>query len=493
MTRYLPAALLLPVVLLCWGLGDFGLLNNVEGMYAEIGREMLQSSAWQDWVIPHLNGLPYIEKPPLLYWAIAASLHLFGVADWAVRLVPVAAGLLCLGAVYAYGRQVAGPRFGFLAAFLLGTSAGFVMMSKVAMTDALLSALLTSALLLARLALLRGQRRLLWLGMAALALAVLTKGLVALALYGLVWLGWLLSAGRAQWRDHLAFLAAPSAWGVFLGVAAPWHLVAAWTLPEFSWFYFINEHVLRFLGLRVPKDYYSGTPFYYLPRLALMALPWWPGAVLAGWLRLAPEQRRERAFLWACVLAPLVFFSASSAKANYYILVCLPGLALLAAQAVDYAWARQPGRVQAAVLLLGCALVPAVVWLLAYAARTETAFSARTMAARIQAEARGEQGALPLFLYQDFEDYSALPFYLQQPLGVVDQQSADLRFGLGLVPRDEARYPTLAEFLHRPTPALLLVLDARVRNGLPPALAPRLERLARVGNASLYRFIPASP
>ena len=489
MTRFLPAALLLPVALLFWGLADFGLLNNVEGMYAEIGREMLLAADWQGWVIPHLNGLPYIEKPPLLYWAIAVSLHLFGVHDWAVRLVPVLAGVLCLASVYGYGRMLAGPRYGFLAAFLLGTSAGFVMMSKVAMTDALLSAFLTTALLLSHLALLRQRRGWLRLAMVALALAVLTKGLVALALYGLVWSGWLLTAGRAGWRKNLSFLADPAAWGIFLLAAAPWHLAAALALPEFSWFYFINEHVLRFLGLREPKDYYAGTPFYYLPRLALMALP---GCLLLlarvrrGW-RTANPGAVGSGFHWACVLAPLVFFSVSSAKANYYILVCLPGLALLAAEVAETWAGRWSRRTLSWVLGVGLALIPAVGWMLDYAAKTETAFSARRMA-----EVMKTQAPYPVFLYQDFEDYSALPFYLQSSrLGIVDQRSADLRFGLRLKQPDPDLYLDLPGFLARREPAWLLVLDARARNGLPAELASVLTQQTRVGNATLYRFNPA--
>jgi hypothetical protein len=100
---------------------------------------------------------------------------------------------------------------------------------------------------------------------------------------------------------------------------------------------------------------------------------------------------------------------------------------------------------------------------------------------------------LPVFLFQDFEDYSALPFYLQSnAIGVVDERSADLDFGLGLGQnRDPERYPSLDAFIARRDPALLLILDARVREGLPLQLAPHLEKLERVGNATLYRFHPA--
>ena len=85
--------LLFPLYFLFHSLAAFGLLNNVEGMYAEIAREML---AGGHWIIPHLNDVPYIEKPPLLYWLAALSMSVFGVQDWAVSVVPASAGLFLL-------------------------------------------------------------------------------------------------------------------------------------------------------------------------------------------------------------------------------------------------------------------------------------------------------------------------------------------------------------------------------------------------------------
>lgn len=493
MTRWLLAAAL-PLLLLGFGLTHFGLLNNVEGMYAEIAREMLSRGDVHGWVIPHLNGLPYIEKPPLLYWAIATSMALFGTHDWAVRLVPVMASLLVLSVAAAWTTRLRGPRAGATTLFVLGTTGGFLLMARVALTDALLMACLTAAWLWAYLALAE-QRRGWWrASLVALALALLAKGFVALALFGLVGVVHLLVNERAHWRQHLRLIADPAAWGLFLLVAAPWHIAASLELREFAWFYFINEHVLRFLGLREPKDYYHGTIFYYLPRLALMALPWWPVALLAAWRRRLSgpanadaadaASRAPRRFLWVCALAPLTFFSVSSAKANYYIVVCLPPLALLAAWQID-AWRRQPHRGRDAfIAACGLALVPGLLALLHYGAATEGQFCARPMAAAIAAQPE----KLPVFLYQDYEDYSGLPFYLHSDrIGIVDQQSADLRFGLSLT-HDATRYPSRAEFLARREPAWLVILDARVRSGLPADLAPRLERVARVGNATLYRL-----
>ncbi|HQR04780.1 MAG: glycosyltransferase family 39 protein [Proteobacteria bacterium] len=474
--------LLLPLLLIFYGLGAFGLLNNVEGMYAEIAREM---QAGGSWIVPHLDGLPYIEKPPLLYWLAALSMSVFGVSDWAVRLVPALAGVASLACVYFFGSRMAGRRFGLLSAVVLGSSAGFVMMSKVALTDGLLSALLNGALLLTYLGLRLERRAFLRLALVCLALAILTKGFVALALYGLVGVSYLIACRRADWRRVLAFLLDPWAWGLFLLVAVPWHVAASLEQPGFAWFYFINEHLLRFLGLREPKDYYSGSVFYYLPRLAAMALPWMLLPLLAVFRRFRNGGARDDldAFLWCCLLAPLVFFSVSSAKANYYVLVCQPALALILARWLDRRWARGGLPVIAGVLVL--VSVPLVLALVSYAGRTEASFSARAMAGEVQRQPE----VLPVFLYQDFEDYSALPFYLARPIGSVDEQSADLRFALKTA-KDQERFPSLDQFLARKAPAYLVVLDARVRHGMPPALMARLRSVARHGNATLYRLVP---
>jgi len=543
--------LLLPLYLIFHGLTAFGLLNNVEGMYAEIAREMLASNDWHGWVIPHLNGLPYIEKPPLLFWTEALSMALFGVNDFAVRLVPTLSAVASIGTLLWYGQRLHGPRFGALAAFVLGTSVGFVFLNKVAMTDPLMSACFNAALLVSHVAWVEKRPALLRWAYGWLALAVLTKGFVALVLFVGVWGCYGLIFARQEIPQLLRFLLAPWAWAVFLLVAGPWHLAAALSLPEFSWFYFINEHVLRFLGRREPKDYYSGSPLYYLPRLVLLFFPWFLVLLMSLVQRrpLSGGPVSVRGFLWICVLVPLAFFSASAAKANYYVIVCLPALALLAALKLEHqlikqdtpwlmtvvtltgmvAWMLLLARIWAerqgvelswlplsrddrfwlsasfvllttmgtlsalnrrhvwTLLLLGAVLVPVSVYVSLGAGRVEERISARVMAERILAS---YYPGLPLFFYQDYEDYSALPFYLQRAdIGIAEPQSADLAFGLGLF-RDKERFPSLETFVTRKTPALLLILDSRVRAGLPQLLEHRLERLDRVGNATLYRFNP---
>jgi len=158
-----------------------------------------------------------------------------------------------------------------------------------------------------------------------LALAVLTKGLLAFVVFGAVAATMLWDAEERSrlWR----VLVDPVAIAVLLAIALPWHLAAAYRQPGFAWFYFVNEHVLRFLGRREPHDFYEGPWWYYLPRLALGSLPWAVLLVVPGRSR-EPSDGTQR-FLWAWLLAPLVFFSASIAKANYYMVIALPALSLL--------------------------------------------------------------------------------------------------------------------------------------------------------------------
>jgi 4-amino-4-deoxy-L-arabinose transferase-like glycosyltransferase len=341
------------------GLGSYGLLNNNEGLYAEIPREMIASHAWRSWVIPHLNGLPYMEKPPLLYWLTALSFLLFGVSEWSARLVPAVSSLACVALLVWFGKSIHRPQAGRLAALMFVTGFGVFAMSRVLMFDMLLTALLAAALMFSYHY--AEQARLRWLlwAYAFLGLAVLAKGFVALILFGLVITAFEISRARGvrefirncgRWLDLRAL-------GMFVLVAAPWHVAASLTEPAFAWFYFINEHVLRFLGRREPHDYYAGAWWYYLPRMVIYLFPWslllplvivgskkgqkqknglrpdasfaLPSSNLAGLeTNAAPFAPDLQRFLLVAWLLPLAFFSISSAKANYYLVTVMPFAAL---------------------------------------------------------------------------------------------------------------------------------------------------------------------
>src|SRR5437867_3335274 len=114
---------------------DAPLLEPQEARYAEIPRQML---AEQSWMTPVLHGQPYLDKPPLLYWLVMLSYSVFGVHDWAARIVPGTAGVLTVLLSYLWGRRIAGERAGLCAAMILCLSARYVYLARMLSFDTLL-------------------------------------------------------------------------------------------------------------------------------------------------------------------------------------------------------------------------------------------------------------------------------------------------------------------------------------------------------------------
>jgi 4-amino-4-deoxy-L-arabinose transferase-like glycosyltransferase len=316
---------------LLWSLGGYGLLHNNEGLYAQIPREMLAS---HNFIIPYLNGVPYIEKPPLLYWLIAGSYWLFCISEFAARFVPAIAGFLTLLIAFVTARTYLSARAAFLVVLILGTSLGYAVSCRMVFFDVVFTLFLTAALLCYFDWEQTSRRSQLRLGYVLLGLAVLTKGLVALILAGLVVIIYYLIARKPcqQWWQ------AWDIWGMlfFLAITVPWHILAAYQDPNFAWFYFINEHFLRFLGEREPKDYYHGPIYYYSYRVFIYLLPW---SLLFPLFFMRKQNTKEgkplMRFLAIWFWTFFIFFSLSKAKANYYLITALPSLALLLSHKVN--------------------------------------------------------------------------------------------------------------------------------------------------------------
>src|SRR5947208_10552868 len=307
--HYVAIALILAIYLL-YGLGAYGILNDNEGLYAEGAREMLANGAFG---VPTLNGVPYLEKPPLLYWLLAAAYALFGESQIVARAVPVAASALLVWGTVVFVRRHAGAGIVLLAGLILASSFFQALIFRTVLPDVLLALTFALAMfsffewyqhrskgnLLAACA---------WLG-----IAVLAKGFVAIVLAVLVIAGFAAVAKRSwQWRD---LARAPGRW-MLLALAAAWPLYLALTHWEYAWFYVVNEHLLRFLGMREPHDYYTGPLYYYLPRILVALFPW--TLFLPLLLARRPTSELEK-FCWLWFGACLVFFSLSSAKGNYYM------------------------------------------------------------------------------------------------------------------------------------------------------------------------------
>ncbi len=311
-------------------LGRAPLANPDEGRYAEIPREMVATG---DWVTPRLDGVNYFEKPPLVYWAVALELKLFGPGEGGVRAVPALAGLAGVLLAYAAGRRLWGRNAGLGAAGVLGTSALYMAFSHILLLDLAVAVLMSAALFCFLLGVREppgAGRRALFYGLyASAALATLTKGLIGFLVTGAVMFLWLVLLG--QWKRLRPFYL-PTGALLFLAIAAPWHLLANARNPGWAHFYFVYEQWERFQTTTGHDRF--GPWWYFIPVVLLGLFPWvgflWPAgrdALRGGWAR-----RRENAEAWFLVIWAgfiFLFFSKSHSKLIPYILPVFPPLAVL--------------------------------------------------------------------------------------------------------------------------------------------------------------------
>src|SRR6266478_3955980 len=324
------------------------LLDDADSFYAEVAREM---NVRLDWITPYANELRFLEKPPLFYWLISLSYKVFGSTDAFTARLPTALAVMGLVFVTArIGQLLFGARAGVLGGLALATSVGLFLFTRIILPDALF-ALLLALILYWFLRWERAEQKagaLLWI-YAFAGLAVLTRGLIGIVFpAGIIFLT-MLCSGRLRSFPRLLSLKATL---LFLLIAVPWHVAIGLRNPGFFWFYFINEHVLRFLGKRYPMDY--GTvpllPFWLLHLVWLF--PW--SFYLITLFRPSNLKRSVEdspsgftlPLAWALVI--LLFFSFST-RLEYYTMPALPALALLAGRQCAMLWERG-GRAPSAIL-----------------------------------------------------------------------------------------------------------------------------------------------
>lgn len=339
--------------LFCYGLGHAPLIDPDEGRYAEIPREMLERG---DLITPTLNYVKYFEKPPLIYWLNAGSMKLLGQNEFAARLPSALAGLLTVLATYIAGRKLMDRRTGLIAAFMLGSTAGFLFQSRIILTDMLLTLCLSAALfcfLLATQSQEKRRRLFYRLFFICCGLAVLTKGLIGIVLpAGIIF--WYLLLGR-RWHI-LPEIPWFSGILLFLLVTVPWFVLVSLHNPEFPHFFFIREHFQRFTSTIHRR---SQPAWFFLPILLLTMLPWSffiPGSLKKAWQD-RHTTREVTLFLLIWPLVIIFFFSLSNSKLIPYILPVFPPLALLIARRAASHWhSRRPDHT-AAVIVLGTLLM----------------------------------------------------------------------------------------------------------------------------------------
>jgi 4-amino-4-deoxy-L-arabinose transferase-like glycosyltransferase len=307
------------------------LFDPDEGRYAEIPREMLSGG---DWVIPHLNALVYLEKPPLQYWLTALAFHSFGQSEFSARLCTGLAGYLSLAAVFLVGRSLWGFEAGVRALTFLSASSLFVLLGHQMTLDMLLSFFLTASLGCLLMAQVRRETGSPWRGWmlgcwAAMAFAVLTKGLIGVLIPAAgvgVYVAWQ--------RDWLLLRRLNVRWGLplFAAIAVPWFVLAARANPQFLNFFFVREHLQRFL---TPIEHRTEPWWFFAPVLVVGIAPWLPQAarsLIVPFTASVPRGQFDAArLLWCWCVFILVFFSFSDSKLIPYILPAVPALALLCA------------------------------------------------------------------------------------------------------------------------------------------------------------------
>ncbi|MBI3470501.1 MAG: glycosyltransferase family 39 protein [Candidatus Solibacter usitatus] len=346
-------------------------MDDVDAVQAQIARNMLESG---DWVTARLDGVAYLEKSPLVYWMMACSFAVFGPHDWAARLPLALFTVMLCWLTARFGNWAFGRPAGLYSGLALATSVGLFLFTRIQIPDALLTLTIT----LAMWAVVRvGQTRrpavwacVFW---ASLGVGLLLKGLIAVVIPLAAGALYLFFA-KQDWRALRPFP------GVLLmvAIAAPWHVLATLRNPPyfdftmhseagsyrgFFWFYFFNEHILRFLNLRYPRDYNTVPRLYFWLFHLLWLFPWsgyLPAAFRAGF-RPADRAGRTRllALCWTGFL--LVFFTFSTTQ-EYYSMPCYPALALLIGSALASGgrWPRYGTRAVAVVASLALAAIAAL-------------------------------------------------------------------------------------------------------------------------------------
>jgi 4-amino-4-deoxy-L-arabinose transferase-like glycosyltransferase len=339
------------------------LMDDVDAVQAQIARNMLTSG---DWVTARLDGIAFLEKPPLIYWVMADSYKIFGARDWAAR-VPVVLSVIALCLLTtAFGVWAFGNRAGFYAGLCISTCIGLFLFTRIILPDVTL----TFTIALAMWAFLRAldPEELYPLFWAIVLAASLGTGLMLKSLIGVLFP---IAAGliylaltrqlflRSTWKRLHPFLGAI----IVIAIAAPWHVVATLRNPPyfvytlhsgpgqyhgFLWFFFINEQLLRFLNLRYPRDYNTVPRVWFWLFHLVWLFPWSVYFPAIATLSFKPVDRagqtRLLALCWAGFL--LVFFTFSTTQ-EYYSMPCYPALALLlgSAMAMGGDWVRRGTRV----------------------------------------------------------------------------------------------------------------------------------------------------
>jgi len=349
----LPLLVLAAAVALGFDLGGHALLDPDEGRNAEVAREMAASN---DYLLPHLDGLPYLDKPVVYFAAAALTMEVFGPTETAARLPAYLFTLATIAVVVGFARRRWGPDAGWLAGLALATMPLVMAYARATIFDSTLAFCTTAAIL----AFWDDRPILAW---AAIGLGALTKGPVAILIPLACLVPHALLTGRPlrtlfPWRGLAAFAL----------VALPWFLAVSARIPEFPHYVFVRETLER---VTTPKFHRTAPLWYYLPIVPVAAFPWIVPALAHvkywrwAWLSRRVNPHAQEALLLACwMLGPLAFFTLNQSKLPQYVLPLMPAFALAAARVLARDGLGVASRTYAAIAAaFGLALVSLTLWL----------------------------------------------------------------------------------------------------------------------------------
>ena len=332
------------VIVLAIGLGGFPLLDPDEGRNAEVGREMALTN---DYVMPRLDALPYLDKPIVYFAAEAAAMEVMGPTETAARLPAYLFTLATAAFVWWFARRLWTTHEATMAAIVTLATPLTVAFSRTVIFDSALTFFVTVAMGCFYLAIERARWAI--LAWAAIGFGVITKGPVAIALPLLV------AVPYAIWRKRGRAIWPVTGLIVFVIVVAPWVWAISRAVPDFLQYVLVTETAQRLTTGALKR---TGPPWYFVPLLLFGALPWSVvvGSSLVGRRQTTNDQ--SRIYLWLWIVIPFVFFSLSQSKRPQYILPLMPAVALLTSRVwCDSARGRRAAA--AVVMLFGVALIAA--------------------------------------------------------------------------------------------------------------------------------------
>jgi 4-amino-4-deoxy-L-arabinose transferase-like glycosyltransferase len=473
-----------------------------EGRYVGVASEMLWSG---NWLLPTLDTLPYFHKPPLFYWLTAASLGTFGLNAWAARLSSLVAATVCALSLYHFLWRWRGHAHARVALLVLLTAPFSYGGAQFANMDMLVAACISGTILCAAHAVLgaseaaRPSRPALAGAYVLAALGLLAKGLIGIVIPAMVIGIWLVLLGRAWMILRLVWLPGVA---LFAVIGLPWFLLVQARYPGFFDYFFVHHHFERFAA----QGFNNSRPFWFLVVVfAALTLPWSP--FLVGAARAYPHtlgrSRQVPALMWVWLISTLVFFSIPNSKLIGYVMVALPPLGALAAEGLlGAAGTHARARTWAMRAAVGAVAICASILIVVHI-REEARDKTRQLAAQLRPLLTSPDDPLVVLYSYPF----SLPFYLRHPppFRVVEnwQDSRILQkdswrrelFEAAAFDPDRGKALLLAPedmpvFLACATRPVWLIVASASEAKLPKI---GLERVAQVGNDSLWRKVPSVP